>query len=163
MNIAFNKIKQPFYSLPFLAFIMWLVMVILLTLNLASSDYMHKIPYYWMLLFISVVSLIGCVTWSLSWTHWRKVLITSTMLYLALYLLRFYKFTFTWSEEGFLEAIKYVFYMEWLIFTNALSKDWLLHAAGYAFFEWVMPLLQLAFLIIFVGFSNKAFKRDYLR
>lgn len=160
MNVANNKIKRYIYSLPFLAFILWAGMVTLLIIELATSDTMQSIPYYWILLYISVASLVGCVVWLFSWPHWRKILITSTMLYLILYLLHFYKLTLSWAEEPFWEAIKYVFYMQWLIITGYLAKGFAMQAAVLTFYEWAMPALQLVFLVKFVGFSNSSFKRD---
>jgi hypothetical protein len=160
MNVDKNKIKKRHYFLSFLATTLWAGMVALLTVELATHDQLQQVPYYWILLYTSVVSLAGCIAWSLSWTHWRKVLITTTTLYLILYLLKFYKHTLTWSEEPFWEAIKYVFYMHWLLITGYLSKGLVLQASIITFIEWIMPALQLVLLVKFVSFSNPPLKRD---
>jgi hypothetical protein len=160
MKLVNNKIKQRLYTLSFLATALWAGMVALLTVELATYDRLHQIPYYWILLYTSVLSLAGCIAWSFSWPHWRKVLITTTTLYLILYLLKFYKHTLVWSEESFWEAIKYVFYMHWLLITGYLSKGLVMQASIITFIEWIMPALQLILLVKFVSFSNPSFKRD---
>jgi hypothetical protein len=119
-------------------------------------------PFYWIQLFISLASLVGCVGWLLLWRRWRLILITTTSLYLAFQLLHFYvKHVSVWYDSTLWKAIGQTLIAQWTLITLLFSKGWVLSGLNCFYFELGMPLLQMVLLVVLLT-SNLSFKRDAL-
>ncbi len=135
----------------------WSVMAFFLAKFLIFAE--SVAPHDWIMFCLSLFGVVSCFFWIVFGNRWRSALITTSVLYLILYFLRFYEHLQFTPKVSFWQDISFVFSSVWTLSVYAFSRGWVLSGIEILFYDWIMPSLQIVFLVALVVF-NPSFNRE---
>ena len=146
MSILLEKFN-PLKLLVQIIIITWCVMAASLAKDLVTAEVE---PFSWILFFISLLGIASSTGWLFFSHRWKAILVGTTVLYLALYTLRFFSFLEFNPHNPIWQIIYQELFSVWSISSHALLKGQMLFSFEVMFHLWIMPLVQIVFLVILI-------------
>lgn len=143
-----------------LALVAWLALAAILLPGLLTNP-SDRMLYHWLIFITSVLGTVGAALWVAFRRGWKLLILTAASVYLLVMLLRFYILSVWWQLEdtSFPEALRLALWVKWQLIAHTFSTGGILDGVAIAFYEAVMPMLQVVVLIVAVT-SNRRLQGD---
>jgi hypothetical protein len=128
----------------FLALTCWTITAAQVINAMAYPEFVRR--YHFILGVIAILGFLACFAWARAWRLGRHAVLAISVVYLMLYALRTYAFLFDplLQQNSFVDATKLVVRIVWSLATHYISQGSVVRGLSELFFEWFMPLLQMA-------------------